>query len=208
MIVDSRELKVIEYLNKKNIAHTVETLEVGDIFHYPILAERKTVSDLKNSFCDKRYYDQISRMVESRSKTPELKIFYIIEKNKYLNLGSIISSLEIEHGFFVYVSKSISDTVSFVLDSIKKLDKPPLDIDSVPLFPKVSTPKRFTLSVYQGIPGIGKVHALKLYDVYPSVYELVKAIENNDFKTDGFSEKIIKNIYSFIKNESQQVKEI
>ena len=60
LIIDNREIKLIELLEKNNILIEKRNCEIGDIiYEYEekpfIIIERKTLNDLSNSIKDGRY---------------------------------------------------------------------------------------------------------------------------------------------------------
>lgn len=85
LLVDSRELKIIEQLkNTPSVNYTPQFLELGDFIlrdeqNQEIIFERKTWDDLKCSLKDQRYREQRSRLLLYSNTNNHVKISYIIE---------------------------------------------------------------------------------------------------------------------------------
>ena len=100
LVIDSRECKLIEILQSKEIEYKKEYLDLGDIMITTetsennvlplIIFERKTWSDLKSSIKDGRFREQRSRLQQLKEDgSLTLKIIYIIE-------GAYSSQYELE----------------------------------------------------------------------------------------------------------------
>ena len=199
-------------------------------FPEAILAERKTFSDLKSSLSNEeggsRYHDQINRMIEAREsnltlENPiNLKLIYVIEADssralKELGkkvLRGVISSLISKYDIYVYMSESVEDTVRFLFDCAsklknKKIEKIKMDLETFSIIGGSKTsdknnPERLSISYYQGIPGIGKQKAKKLFDKYGIISDFITASKAENFKEQlkelGFNEKLIDKIEVYI----------
>ena len=138
LIIDNREQKLIELLNKQNTTTYIQKqLDIGDIVFQDennetiLVIERKTINDLKCSIIDGRAREQKARLLGSG--TPVERIMYIIEGNVETNnslptntvVGSMINT-QLRDGIKVYRTYSIEETVNFIC---KLLDKLKTDID-------------------------------------------------------------------------------
>ena len=134
IILDNREHKLIKLIPDTEVAN----LDNGDI-HFMIddtlvlIIERKTISDLSSSVKDGRYREQKARLI---SKSREnIKIMYLIEEDKpkkysnynhNLNSSTILSCIVntmLRDELYVYRTKSIQDTVDFILKVSTQLKK-------------------------------------------------------------------------------------
>ena len=124
--VDNREGQILFLLEDDDFKKLIVTanLDIGDIIYsidkIPyVIIERKTVSDLSASIKDGRYKEQKYRLLKEQKKG--CRIIYLIEgdiwaKPKYKpeTLYSVIINSMIRDGIFVYISKNIGDTISFM----------------------------------------------------------------------------------------------
>jgi ERCC4-type nuclease len=148
LIVDCREQGIISLLNDKNIPHSVESLDLGDmcvrgedgcIF---ALFERKTIQDLLSSISDGRYEEQSFRLQECGLE--KNKIFYIIEGNieKYIGKGkglysrstvhSCLFSLTYVKGFSLLCANSIHHTCELLEKFYMKIKSEPPSLSGAP----------------------------------------------------------------------------
>jgi ERCC4-type nuclease len=133
IIIDSREAKIIQELQIR-LGDTyddmvkVEMLAIGDIMIGDMVIERKTLEDLASSIVDGRYKEQSVRLDECKQEN-NYKIYYFIEgdlmrySGRSISREAIIScmySLTHEKDFNVIQTRSVSDTVSFILQFNKK----------------------------------------------------------------------------------------
>lgn len=143
--IDNREhlliSKINPYLEKyDNIKINIVTLSLGDIIikddknNIIIIIERKTLKDLEASIRDGRYKEQSYRLNEC--STPNTDIFYLIEGDiltfKSSSHGrcidnniliSAMTSLWYTNKFNIYRSKNIDETIIWLLQTAKKLEK-------------------------------------------------------------------------------------
>lgn len=141
LVLDCREKKLISLLVEKNVAHSVESLPLGDICirseegNLVALFERKTIQDLLSSISDGRYDEQSYRLRECG--LDRHKIFYIIEGNidNYIGKGSglyskntvhgCLYSLSFVKGFSLLCSNSLRHTSELVIKFFQKVDANP-----------------------------------------------------------------------------------
>ncbi len=132
IVIDSREHKLIEFLqhNNPNFSFAVKTLDVGDIivkkenFVVAIL-ERKTFDDLQSSICDGRFKEQKHRLMTSAST-----IFYILEGRKPKKLrihknalrGAILAT-QIRDQIKILRTENLADTAKLVTELERRLTK-------------------------------------------------------------------------------------
>ena len=110
LIIDNREIKLIELLKSTNISYEIKTLEIGDIIisndKYPeklIIVERKCMQDMLASIKDGRYKEQKIRLQAEKYNSNGNKIIcYLIEgssndvrypSEKKVFHGSLVSSI-------------------------------------------------------------------------------------------------------------------
>jgi ERCC4-type nuclease len=137
LIIDNREHELIRVLDERNITHSVEMLELGDIVirggdgKIVFVIERKTIADLKASICDGRSREQKARLMNCGIDTK--RIMYLVEGglSKRLNenisgmsvstlLGSIINT-QLRDGIMVHRTMSVSETATFIERLYQKL---------------------------------------------------------------------------------------
>lgn len=130
---DYREKAAIKLIEKvkvsnpkyANIEIKSENLYLGDFTFGNVIIERKTHQDLASSILDGRYKEQCTRLQEYQQSNPSTKIIYIIEGNIDLffnshnidkeKLKSAMVSLMYEKGFSVINSRSLNETIDFLL---------------------------------------------------------------------------------------------
>jgi ERCC4-type nuclease len=136
LIIDNRE-SIKDYFKDKKYV-TFKNLELGDyVYKYNgedvLIIERKTVEDYAASIKDGRYREQKQRLLSNYSKH---KLLYLIEgdltKNnksfkfnkvdKYTIYSSMINCY-LRDTLNIFHSHSISETVDFLENMAKKLDK-------------------------------------------------------------------------------------
>ena len=144
-VIDNREMKLIEQLNKHQFYFNTENLDIGDIVFMnskqPVLIiERKTIADLRSSICDGRLREQRYRLLQA-SGLPPSRIMYIIEgsfeteSNKRLLgsnkkqidtstlTGSIINML-FRDNIKIHRTNSIEETTKFIIQLFSKIAEP------------------------------------------------------------------------------------
>lgn len=156
----------------------------GDSLVYII--ERKTYADLYSSICDNRYHSQLDRMLERLS--PE-KIVYILEKQNFsrdVRKRKIVTGAQVsivfKHACKVVYSMSVENTAELVLGICRTVSHAPTGDKSPTVFSKRSDSVSVYLSQLVAIPGIGMNTALAIEKEFPSMAELVSAL-NSDGQT-------------------------
>ena len=140
VIIDIREIKLIEQLKNLSFVFTSKSLDIGDIMitqdEIPFLIiERKTIDDLKSSVVDGRLREQRYRLLNA-SGLPPSRIMYIVEgdfqpKSRRLMVkdrgvsnstvvGSIINML-FRDNIKVYRTNSIEETADFIVKLFSKV---------------------------------------------------------------------------------------
>ena len=140
VIIDIREIKLIEQLKNLSFVFTTKSLDIGDIMitqdEIPFLIiERKTIDDLKSSVVDGRLREQRYRLLNA-SGLPPSRIMYIVEgdfqpKSRRLMIkdrgvsnstviGSIINML-FRDNIKVYRTNSIEETADFIVKLFSKV---------------------------------------------------------------------------------------
>jgi ERCC4-type nuclease len=140
VIIDIREIKLIEQLKNLSFVFTTKSLDIGDIMitqdEIPFLIiERKTIDDLKSSVVDGRLREQRYRLLNA-SGLPPSRIMYIVEgdfqpKSRRLMVkdrgvsnstvvGSIINML-FRDNIKVYRTNSIEETADFIVKLFSKV---------------------------------------------------------------------------------------
>lgn len=213
IIIDSRETQLISLLQDRDLdkyAHLinfeVKQLDIGDIFlcyrDKTWIIERKTVADFLASIKDGRYKEQKQRLLASRQDC-----MYLIEGDDIMctrneryqaTLTSAYIYTMYRDGLRVVFVKNITDTCTFILTLCTKiLDKPeyfmidnahtPDYIDCVKIkTTKIDniTPENCYLMQLAQIPGISAVIAKNICKLYPTMRDLVLALDAVD-ERDG-----------------------
>ena len=143
--IDCREKDLVEQIQclttlqemYNNITFLVERLDIGDIIFYDddhqplIIIERKTISDLLSSICDKRYEEQSYRL--NQLSIPNHHIFYLIEGNtseqrlfSRVNKSTYYStlfSIQYYKGFSLIKSECLAESAIIICNMMNKLKK-------------------------------------------------------------------------------------
>lgn len=144
LIIDNRELAIKKYFednkNYENVKY--ENMDIGDLrieYNNKLICifERKTIEDFAASIKDGRYREQKQRLIDNCSKE---KIIYLIEGDLTSNnssysfnkvskdtIYSSIINLYLRDNINMFHSNSVSETIEFILQFYKKIDKQGLD---------------------------------------------------------------------------------
>lgn len=213
IVIDYREHALFEFC--ENLI-TKDNLMIGDIHirdqenNTLLVIERKTISDLSSSIKDGRWREQKSRLIESGCK-----IMYIIEKCKNRNrlLDSKILDSALINSIFrdsasIYFTESPEHTVEIVKMLDKKFAANEFDIQKVGIVSiKKSTKTTDNIFVHQlnTIPGVSINVAIKIYDEYKNMKELLNAssngihfLENINLGKKKLGKKMSEKIYNCI----------
>jgi len=134
ILIDSRELQIIEECNKMGEIGTKQ-LPIGDIIitnntdNLCVIIERKTWNDLYSSIISNRFSEQRERLKEFRVNNKgdnggkNIVVIYLVEgtcnvKYKKITTGAI-ENLILFHNISVIYSKSVQDSV----DQLFRMDK-------------------------------------------------------------------------------------
>ena len=141
VVIDIREIKLIEQLKNLSFEFTTKALDIGDIMitegeHPFLIIERKTIDDLKSSVVDGRLREQRYRLLHGLGLQAN-RIMYIIEgdfqpksrrllsKDRGVSnstvIGSIINML-FRDNIKVHRTHSIEETAEFIVKLFSKVD--------------------------------------------------------------------------------------
>lgn len=211
ILVDSREASLISCIKERDLdryAHSismeVQALDIGDV-HICLanliwVFERKTVPDLLASIKDGRYKEQKSRLLASKHY-----ITYVIEggdiiSSKYERQQHILSGVYM-HSMYrdnihIAFTRNVSETCTFLLTlAAKMIDNPQYFsnnnesnteyIDCVKIKTKKInniTPDICYLMQLAQIPSISTVIAKNIQKIYPTMRDLIKALDESEDK--------------------------
>lgn len=131
LVIDCRENIFRPYFKED----VFKNLDIGDIQYLDddnnikLIIERKTIDDLKQSILDNRWREQKERLL---SAVPSNRIIYLIEGNimKKTTIkggsntlqGALINKM-LRDNIFVYKTKNVDESVSFINKMLNKLEK-------------------------------------------------------------------------------------
>ena len=208
IIVDSRESSLISCIKDRDferyadqISVEVQTLDIGDIhicldFNIFIF-ERKTIPDLLASIKDGRYKEQKARLLASGHN-----ITYIIEggdviSSKYERHQNILSGVYM-HSMYrdnvhIAFTRNVTETCTYILILACKMADNPHHfshdthtveyVDCVKMKSKKIdniTPENCYIMQLAQIPSISTILAKNIQKVFPSMKDLVRALEDSD----------------------------
>ena len=203
--IDNRERDLIQKFDNTIIK---ENLDIGDIQiiykdlekeNLLVIIERKTYDDLSTSIKDGRYKEQKNRILNSISNN--IRKIYLLEGNKKdftLSknvLEGTINNTIIRDNIHIYISKNIDDTIKFINNILKNIDKYKdniinnennIETNNV----LINTSKKSNMSsetcfvnMMSGIPGISKKTAVKFVDKFKNINNMFihfhKNLDNN-----------------------------
>ncbi|MFX1398348.1 MAG: ERCC4 domain-containing protein [Promethearchaeota archaeon] len=190
IIVDVREKKIIDLINKRNengaeIQYEVERLDVADIIVSDQVAiERKEGFDFVASIKDNRLFDQLLRLKEAY---PEGAILILegfnndIFENTGMSINSIygaLSFLSYKLGISVIPTRNLEETV-IVIERIAIREQVK---DDMPLLsrvaPKGMNEEERRYFIVEGLIDIGSKKAKLLVDTFKTPYNVLKAIRD------------------------------
>lgn len=212
VLLDNRETHLISLLQDRDldkydglIRFEVKQLDIGDIYlcynDFTLIIERKTVADLLASIKDGRYKEQKQRLLGNGQKC-----MYVIEgddiicsrneRHQAMLTSAYIYTMFRDNIRVVFV-KNIIDTCTLILTLCSKiLDKPEhflhddqstLDyIDCVKIKTKKIdniTPDNCYIMQLAQIPGISTVIAKNIQKTYPTMKDLIFALEKAEDKS-------------------------
>lgn len=208
LIIDSREHKLIEILQKHEIPFIQQQLEIGDIQvrnkennDTIMVIERKTYSDLYSSIQDGRHREQKARLLAHYE--PQ-QICYLLEgtmkcidsRKKIIN-GAQLNSLFRDKIKILY-STSPQDSISIILALVKKCETYPQwfvqntttqetsneqnnnYVNTIKLKKKDNiTPQICQILYLAQIPGVSQSIAMIILHHYKTIRNLINYYENN-----------------------------
>lgn len=226
IIIDSREAKLIQELQLRlgdtyNDTVKVEMLAIGDIMLGDMVIERKTLEDLASSIIDGRYKEQSVRLEECKQENNN-KIYYFIEGDLLKYSGRSISreaimscmySLTHEKDFHVIQTRSVSDTVSFILQFNKKYNTIPKSVKSNTYSKPKSgniTQENISYHMLSQIPYVSQVTCELLMERFKHINTFITEINSSetlledfvytkDTKTKKLNKRVIENINYYLR---------
>lgn len=208
IVVDNREVELIDILRINNVAIKVEMLDIGDVLFRGedgvviFVVERKTLNDLKASICDGRCREQKARLMSNFDRS---RIMYLIEGRIPTSLDTLVSGMPtstlvsslintlLRDDLKVYKTTSINETATFLQKLLEKftteLDSffvvggcKPVDYASTLKTQKKAnmTPSVWFISQLALIPQVSTSSATEITKVHPTLIGLLSAYENID----------------------------
>jgi len=189
IIIDNREMKLIEQLNNHQFHFKCENLDIGDILftklNQPVLIiERKTIADLRSSICDGRLREQRCRLIQA-SWLPTTRIMYIIEgsfesaNNKRLLskkqidtstlVGSIINML-FRDNIKIHRTNSIEETSDFIIRLFSKIAEPDIFQTDIPFTNESKNETQNESKNEENISYTSTLHKKKKNNMTPEVW--------------------------------------
>lgn len=215
LIIDSRESRLIEFISKQTqTSFTTGNLDLGDIIiksslpdaQFTLIFERKTYADLDSSIKDGRYREQKVRLL---STYQPYECSYIIEGDRSHRrtiqdsiLDGVVFHTMYRDKMHVIFTDSMEDTATFVVKLFHKCQKNPQKfvatnscvnseyITNLKVKSKKSDnidKKTCYILQLSQIPGISYRIATEIANKYPSMQELITAINSAQNKTDVFT---------------------
>ena len=121
LLIDSRELKIIDKFEQRNFPFRKEYLDLGDFIiqdsnQQELIIERKTWNDLQCSLKDQRYREQRSRLLLYEKNNNNVKICYILEgsNSDYEIEKKAVFRLMFAYQIPVFFSQNMEETVSLL----------------------------------------------------------------------------------------------
>ena len=205
IVVDYREIKLIESLSELSVEIKTDNLLVGDIMikkgtDTKCVIERKTFQDYVSSLIDGRLKNQSLRLEAGREQESYI-IIYIIEGElptpwekdiKYrggVTSSAVYSSLMgkmIRDNFYIFQTRTVKET-AYVINKLKLKYEKETDIkemkehkylETIKLEKKANmTKKSFYLLELSHIQGLSLTLAEKINEKYPSFCSLIRAYD-------------------------------
>lgn len=203
--IDNRERDLIQSLHNVPFNFITVNLDIGDIqityiddnnaVHNLVTIERKTYDDLSTSIKDGRYKEQKNRILNSLPHN--IRKIYLLEgsKNDFKLsknvLDGTITNTIVRDNIHIYISKNITDTINFINNIIKNidkykdniiLDKNNNDTNNV----LINTSKKSNMNsetcfmnMMSGIPGISKKTSESFIKKYKNINEMFEHFHVN-----------------------------
>ena len=193
--IDNRERDLIQSLHDNPFNYMTTNLDIGDIqivyidndnvIHNLVTIERKTYDDLSTSIKDGRYKEQKNRILNSISNNTR-KIYVLEGSNNDFKLtknvldGTVINTI-VRDNIHIFISKNINDTIKFISNIIKNIDKykeniinNTHNIETNNVLINTSKKSNMTsetcfMNMLSGIPGISKKTSSSFIDKYKNI---------------------------------------
>tara|TARA_B100001094_G_scaffold83842_2_gene80160 strand:+ start:228 stop:959 length:732 start_codon:yes stop_codon:yes gene_type:complete len=217
IVIDIRENKLIDLLEKNNIIFIKKQLEIGDILiqkenEIILLIERKTIQDLIASIKDGRYKEQKARIL---SKINVENVLYLIEgrvdnlKYDEKTVFGSITNMIFRDGIKIINTGNLKQSYDLILSLKKKFiegkftSKENLNYnESIKLNKKENmTNELFNIQVLSNIPGV----SIKMSEV---ILKEVKTIKNLILKYNNIDIDLEKDGLNFEKEREELLKDI
>lgn len=194
MIVDTRELALIEHLKKIGTEFQTRQLDLADIIFEGkkgilMAIERKTIKDLEQSNKDGRYREQRARLIDNYVKNG-IKVLYLIEGYKIDNgiFMSMFVNLIIRDNIGVYHTPDVQESTRFLVKLKEKFGEHPEEnlfgkgivgyLGTVKLQKKENLdPKSIYILQLAQIPGMSVKMSEAVQEVCPNMPDLCKWCE-------------------------------
>jgi DNA excision repair protein ERCC-4 len=192
LIIDNREVKLIQKLNNINQQIVVKQLPIGDIIYKDptsdkiiCIIERKTINDLASSIIDGRYHSQKNKLLKldcSKIYLIEGSINNLRSKiNKDCLYGAIVNT-SLRDNFHIFSSSDLDESVIFIL-KIKKFFEN-IDINKIKTIEIEEINKLNNKNIYLSqlcqITGLSIKVAKKIEEKYNTMYSLVEYLKSVD----------------------------
>lgn len=198
--IDNRERDLILKFDALNVQFEKNNLDIGDIQicsdeKILVIIERKTYDDLSTSIKDGRYKEQKNRILNSISSN--VRKIYLLEGNKkdftlsQNILESTIINTIMRDNIHIFISKNIDDTIKFINNILKNIDKYKETIITNQSSIETNTTLIHTIkknnmtsetcfiNMLNGIPGISKKTASVFILKFKSINGLFHHFRNN-----------------------------
>lgn len=191
IIIDTREKQslIAAKLIEKNVNIRFETLDTGDYLIGETVIERKTFSDFINSMLDKRIFNQVINLKES--KNPLL----ILEGNNNLSkihpnaIRGMILSVTLDFKIPIIQTKDLDETTKFLITLVRKYEKAKVEPSTRP-FKRIKNLEEQKQFILEGFPGIGPSTAKKLLKEFSSLNKIFNSSPEELEKAGLNKEKI------------------
>lgn len=196
-IIDSREFKLIELLEKNQVSFEMKRMDLGDIELTDgerfLIIERKTFQDLKSSIRDSRFREQRSRLLLWRKEDFQKCIYFIEGKysEEYLHEKRTLERLMIGYQIPVFFMERIDDIVLKLkewleLENLEKLFyHRSILLDQVEARMSGKQKKNFQnellffMEILSHIKGISSTNAVLIGNKFHSLREFILLYERN-----------------------------
>ena len=197
IIIDSREISLIEELTKQKIPHQIKHLSVGDLVCGDCVIERKEANDFVASICDGRLLKQCQNMMQYYKRA-----FIVVHGNlsetssmvhTHASLG-MLASITARAGIPILMVNTLADVAYLSWKIMEKAtDGKPFNYEIA--VKSQNRDKR--LDILTLIDGISLEKAKAIVERYPLFRGLVEASSEELSSIKGVGGKLAGNIHSF-----------